>query len=723
MNKWILIHLACLCLWLGVTVRSQAQSQTADERFVEAMSALDMAPIITSTGLFADRVPSIVPLHIFRGSAISDSLRGSRGLLLISHATMYGADLGSSPLPDPQTYRARLDHYEQSDTVVLGAMLYQYDRIKLSALDDGLIYYDGLRFHHTSPSSAPATYRRDTLAVLSTIRKTVSTATVCFLLPTDIYSTNIDSVTTIDIDYGDGLGYRSILPDQVATVTYANADTFRIDIRWTLPGGQHRYASTSIIVESATSEFDRGMIGQVRMMLGYSNAPDRQRHVGPAGNGCQIFIWDNKDCGMKIRKPLILIKGFDPSGSIQPDYVLDGRDGLLDNEYGLKDNNGGGIALKDLIHDEGYTLIFVTMDNSTARIQDNAVVTKLALDWINEQKHADRSDEKNVVIGASMGGLIGKWVLREYEISGEDHETELFISYDSPLKGANIPLALQAIPVALGTQNVMFGTELRHLVDELNDGFLAVTSEAAQQMLYHSLGSCRQGCTAAELSAQHDTFYAEFEARGNLNIPHIALSNGSMTGEGMPYSPGQQLILADQFNSDWIIDLIGFIVGLLPIGNDLVIEVEGYAMPGFAGDGHHVIAKNSWEYRAFGLPIFSVTEVISLNSADAVANSLPGYIWYDHAPGALREFQSGENTQGWQQRSFCFIPTVSSLDLPTGTDPFFDVSNRAVVLGLAPQLRSVIASEDVGLYNGLQQSNMPHVTLNNKLASFLLSSI
>jgi hypothetical protein len=704
MNKWILIHLACLCLWLSATVHSYAQLQTADERFVEAMSALDMAPIISSTGLFADRVPSIVPLHMFRGSSISDTLRGSRGLLLISHSTMYGADLGISSLPDPQTYLAKLDYYEQSDTVVLGAMLYQYDRIKLSALTDGLIYYDGLRFHHTSQSSTPATYRRDTLAVLGTLRKTVSNATVSFLLPTDLYSSNIDSVITIDVDYGDGLGYRPILPGQVATVTFATADTFRIDIRWTLPGGQYRYASTSIIVESATSEFDRGLIGQVRMMLGYNDNPKPPHHVGPAGNGCQIFVWDNKDCGEKMRKPLILIKGFDPSGSIQPNYVLDGEDGLLDDDYQMTNSSGSPVALKDLIHDEGYTLIFVTMDNSTARIQDNAVVTKLALDWINAQKHADRSDEKNVVIGASMGGLIGKWVLREYEISGEDHETELFISYDSPLKGANIPLALQAIPVALGTQNVMFGTELRHIVDELNDGFLAVTSEAAQQMLYYSLGSCRQGCTAAELSAQHDTFYAEFEARGNLNIPHIALSNGSMTGEGMPYGPGQQLIHSDQFNSDWILNIISYYRTHLPLSHNLIIEIEGYAMPGFAGDGHHVIAKNAWKHEIFGIPVFSKTEVISLNSADAVANTLPGYIWYDHAPGALSQFQSGENTQGWQQRSFCFIPTVSSLDLPTGTDPFFDVSNRAVVLGLAPQLRSVIASEDVGLYNGLQQS-------------------
>ncbi|MEZ4909488.1 MAG: hypothetical protein R2774_01370 [Saprospiraceae bacterium] len=56
------------------------------------MSALDMAPILSSTGLFADRVPSIIPLELFRGRAISDTLHGSRGLLFITQASMYGAD-------------------------------------------------------------------------------------------------------------------------------------------------------------------------------------------------------------------------------------------------------------------------------------------------------------------------------------------------------------------------------------------------------------------------------------------------------------------------------------------------------------------------------------------------------------------------------------------------------------------------------------------------------
>jgi len=675
-------------------------------------------------------IHTLIPLQLFDGAAINDSIRGNRAMLLIAHGSIYGADLGTSPLIEPNSLVSMLDAYEQSDIVRLGAMLYHYDRLKPSVVEDSLIYYDGLRFRHSNPTAISESYQRDTLAVLATVRKSIHGSEIPFVLPSTIYSSNLAAgIVAMDIDFGDGLGYRPLVADQVYTIHYATADTFRIDIRWALLGGQYRYASTSIIVEDATSGFDRGIIGQVRSMLGYSNAPDRVHHI-PTGPGCTIHIWDNKDCDRKVRKPLILIKGFDPTNSIQPDYVLDGSDGLLDIDYGIRDANNELVNLKDLIHDEGYTLFFITMDNSTVRVQENAVTTKVAIDWINAQKRAAGSTEKNIVIGASMGGLIGKWVLQEYEINGQDHETELFISYDSPLKGANIPLALQAIPLAIGQQHVLFGTYLRHLIDELNEGWKSVSSPAARQMLYYYLGDCRSGCTAAELSAQHDAFYTEFEARGNLKIPHIALANGSVTGEGMAFGPGAMLIRNDLIPDEGFWDLgaailapFGPVIPFIFSGNNVIMEVEGYAMPGFIGIGHNVIAKNAWKFKKWGIQVFSKTEVISLNTTDAQANSSSGYIWYDNVPGALREFQSGKKTQGWKYNSFCFIPTVNALDLPAGTDPFTDLSDRASILASATHLRSAIGSEDAGLYYGVTQTNMAHVTLNNKLAVFLLTSL
>ncbi|MCZ2100909.1 MAG: hypothetical protein LC107_05175 [Chitinophagales bacterium] len=49
MNKLLLI----LVVFIGLLVpRSYSQTQTVDERFIEAMSALDMTPVTSGTGIF-----------------------------------------------------------------------------------------------------------------------------------------------------------------------------------------------------------------------------------------------------------------------------------------------------------------------------------------------------------------------------------------------------------------------------------------------------------------------------------------------------------------------------------------------------------------------------------------------------------------------------------------------------------------------------------------------
>lgn len=58
MNKYSYIILVLLYLSIS---RFNTQSQTAEGHFIEAMSALDMTPVTAGTGLFLDRVPSVMP--------------------------------------------------------------------------------------------------------------------------------------------------------------------------------------------------------------------------------------------------------------------------------------------------------------------------------------------------------------------------------------------------------------------------------------------------------------------------------------------------------------------------------------------------------------------------------------------------------------------------------------------------------------------------------------
>ena len=58
-------------------------------------------------------------------------------------------------------------------------------------------------------------------------------------------------------------------------------------------------------------------------------------------------------------------------------------------------------------------------------------------------QHSSTMTQDFIVVGASMGGLISRFGLAWMEKEGLQHHTSLFISFDSPQAGAQIPLGLQ----------------------------------------------------------------------------------------------------------------------------------------------------------------------------------------------------------------------------------------------------------------------------------------
>ena len=66
--------------------------------------------------------------------------------------------------------------------------------------------------------------------------------------------------------------------------------------------------------------------------------------------------------------------------------------------------------------------------------------------WVNSQKV---TDEKNIIIAQSMGGLIAQQALCIMEAIEKEHQTRMFVSYDVPYFGVNIPIGLQGFEACL----------------------------------------------------------------------------------------------------------------------------------------------------------------------------------------------------------------------------------------------------------------------------------
>lgn len=212
-----------------------------------------------------------------------------------------------------------------------------------------------------------------------------------------------------------------------------------------------------LLVQAQTVEFESALTAD---LSGYTGVPEF------AGLGeYEIFL--DTDNGV-LDKPIILIDGFDP-----------GDTRTISGLYGLLDFNGsqGDQNLGDLVRAEGFDVVvlnfpsyFRLSDNTLLNIDDatdtnaDTIIDEadypgstlvnggadfiernsmLLVDLINTLNADKVGDEDLVIIGPSMGGLISRFALNYMENNSQDHETRLWISFDAPHLGANVPLGFQ----------------------------------------------------------------------------------------------------------------------------------------------------------------------------------------------------------------------------------------------------------------------------------------
>ncbi len=253
----------------------------------------------------------------------------------------------------------------------------------------------------------------------------------------------------------------------------------------------------------------------------------------------EIFL-DNVD-GI-LDKPIILVDGFDPTNTRTIPMIYD----LL--------NYGTGQNLATDLRNEGFDVVILNFPNYTRPgtstliqggsdyIQRNSMILVELINTINGMK---TGNEENVVIGPSMGGLIARYGLRYMEMNSMDHETRLFISFDAPHRGANIPIGFQHLfnymaygPLGDATLQVVVDAMLR--------------SPASRQMLIDHFEAHLQGGSDYEFNENltlpagranyRDAFQAELDAMGfPQDTRNVAIANGSSNGT-MNGTPGMEVM-------------------------------------------------------------------------------------------------------------------------------------------------------------------------------------
>jgi hypothetical protein len=399
------------------------------------------------------------------------------------------------------------------------------------------------------------------------------------------------------------------------------------------------------------------------------------------GQGEYEIYLDNVD-GV-LDKPIIVLDGFDPG---------DSRD--IPGLYASLSFDGQNMA--DILRDEGFDIVILNaplyntggkdIDGGADYIQRNAMVLIAMIQQLNADKVGDN---ELVVLGPSMGGLIARYALSYMEDNSLDSETRLYISFDAPHRGANIPISLQYLINYFADQ--VGDATAQQVVDQL------LNSPAAKEMLVdHLLGHLLAGSTYEQdptkvLPLGAPGFRNEFQAELDVlgfpsNVRNVTMVNGSGNGTTTG-NPGITVV-----DTNLEIDAV----------TDVDVALK------FTPAASQTNTVTDVTVNFFGFPI---------NTYQTTAQSPNNTAGVDSAPGGTGSISDALGDGGGnqvlidfinalQQDLYSFIPTMSSLAIDN-PDWF-----------ATPDLND---SPFVNFY--IPNENEPHVTVTAESAQFALDEI
>ncbi|AYN38243.1 hypothetical protein D9753_04100 [Streptomyces dangxiongensis] len=356
--------------------------------------------------------------------------------------------------------------------------------------------------------------------------------------------------------------------------------------------------------------------------------------------------------GDRLTKPVIAADGFN-MGPSSIDMLWQGLD-------------WGEYAFFSELRRRGHDVVVLGFHERSAAIQRNA---DAAIEAITRAGAMRQGDHRLAVGGFSMGGLVTRYALTKMESQRIDHQTGLYWSYDTPHRGAWIPLGLQAFA---------------HYSRDLNDGFSRqINSPAARQLLARHLDAWDGKPRVDELREQ---LLAELDRMGDWPaIPlKIGVANGVGTGQGNGIKPGEHAVDGK---------------GLAILGTDLYAQRGGDNQ--LVANLRLVTLPPAKEVRTDDLPEIDGAPGGTLEGFGILADRL------NEQPPIL-----GLRTEA-HIRHHSFVPSVSAVavrDVMTDADLYVEID------GLEPE------TSDLDDFR-LASQNQPHTLMTTELGGWIIEQI
>ncbi|MCO5239004.1 MAG: T9SS type A sorting domain-containing protein [Chitinophagaceae bacterium] len=492
-----------------------------------------------TTGILYDRVMPFAGLHAFNNTDTSSYLH-----FFQAYSELYSAAYSNGSMMNA----AQIDTlsnamYYTNNVIPVGVLYYDFNLIDTLAIANNLFYKGPDSLLHDVPGRTGNPFKLKTITVAAALSQdtlSYGTGNITFKYVSQLFLTNkAVTITSIYADFGSG--NQNLTSGNNVTVFYPTSGQKTIKFTITYSNAQTVTVYSKIFLSSPPvsgrfgEPFDPDVMVNIDdIAYGYKGYGEAAKIYNSGEYG--IYYHRTSPGGPKemiLKKPIIILDGFDP---------LEAR--KIRDLYGVYLQYTSSANFGKEMLDLGYDVIVVNFPNKPETksvyipgigtlsheetrvqgadfIQRNAFLLVTLIEKINQQLAANGSSEKLIVIGPSMGGLISRYALRWMELNGKDHNTKLWISFDAPHKGANIPI---------GDQYFIdfYASKLKsESAKDARDNSL--NSPAARQMLLHHFTA--NSTTPAGAPDLRNNWQTELDNLGYpQNLRKVALINGAING-------------------------------------------------------------------------------------------------------------------------------------------------------------------------------------------------
>jgi hypothetical protein len=678
MKKYISVFFSILFISLNLFAQEDIKPVVTEkykpfdkQKFNALFSGLNTKLI--TTNLLVDKVIQYVPFEKYNGTDTSKVITYSTWKFLYSQVRGSQMETYKQKLPamDSILYDYSLksklvkqfymeneirnvkENINNEEFIPISVIDINYNEMRKDAFDKELLVIEGEKIKEGFLKSEESPYLIKKLYAATALTNSLYNGEkVTFLFDENFYYTNKELANaSYEIDFDDGLGFRKMQWGKNINVSYSTTGEKHIVLKKTENTNNSNLRAVANN-NSLTSTFVLNVAALSIPAPTFTIAPNVLNFAIPASyphGGVNVqgtaYVYTS-DGSQNIRNPIIISDGFDPLNER-------GRDGL----YTMINQQN----FIECLRANGYDLIILDFGDGGTYIEKNAYLLKGLIENINNRK---TTSNKLIVVGTSMAGLVSRYALAYMETNGIDHDTRLYVSFDSPEKGANIPLGIQ--------KWVKFFSSMSGELSNLYNNMLCCPA-ARQMLVYHS-----------EYSPDPTNNLYRIQFLQNLNnlgyptnLRKIAIANGAgntygqRKDNGTVFNPTDQIITWNYYDR-LTLDLKGNSWAVPNISPKTTI-FDGKIDLTWIGHTGNALIHGNWSFTDHSMEV-------------TMENSYP----YDNAPGGFNPTakQIADSNAPYGDittaiSNHCFIPTISSLAINT-TDLFYNISTDANILSKTP---------------------------------------